>query len=107
MELGIASFAAITIIAYLVGLAWKTADVLPDKWIPIVCGSVGCILGIVACLLKVPDFPANDLINGAAVGIVSGFAATGINQVYKQLTKPVTNASSDIKTSDDMQQDDN
>jgi uncharacterized membrane protein HdeD (DUF308 family) len=87
MELGIASFAAITIIAYLAGYIWKTTDKLPDKWIPCVCGAVGCILGIVAFLIKIPDFPATDILNAAAVGIVSGFAATGINQIYKQFTK--------------------
>ena len=34
-----------------------------------------------------PEFPASDYLTAAAVGIVSGLAATGINQVYKQLTK--------------------
>ena len=58
---------------------------LDDKWIPCVCGVTGCILGIVAYLIKIPDFPANDVINAAAVGIVSGLAATGINQIGKQL----------------------
>lgn len=87
MELGIVSFAAIVVIAYLAGYIWKTADKLPDKWIPCVCGTIGCILGIVAYLIKVPDFPANDILNAAAVGIVSGFAATGINQISKQLSK--------------------
>lgn len=87
MEFGIASFAAITLVAYLIGFAWKTADPLPDKWIPVVCGAVGCVLGIIAYIIKVPDFPANDIITAAAVGIVSGFAATGINQIYKQFKK--------------------
>lgn len=87
MELGIASVAGITIIAYLAGYIWKTADKLPDKWIPCVCGSLGLILGVVAYLIKIPDFPANDIINAAAVGVVSGFAATGINQVTKQIKK--------------------
>ena len=85
MDLGIASVAAITVIAYLIGYIWKTADPLDDKWIPCVCGVAGCILGIVAYLIKIPDFPANDVINAAAVGIVSGLAATGINQIGKQL----------------------
>ena len=85
MDLGIASVAAITVIAYLIGYIWKTADPLDDKWIPCVCGVTGCILGIVAYLIKIPDFPANDVINAAAVGIVSGLAATGINQIGKQL----------------------
>ncbi len=87
MSFGIASFAAITIIAYLAGFAWKTADKLPDKWTPVICGSIGCILGIVAYLIKVPDFPAEDILNAAAVGIASGFAATGIHQIYKQFKK--------------------
>ena len=85
MDLGIASVAAITVIAYLIGFIWKTADPLDDKWIPCVCGVFGCILGIVAYLIKIPDFPADDVINAAAVGIVSGLAATGINQIGKQL----------------------
>lgn len=87
MELGIASVAAITVIASLIGGAWKNIERLNDKWIPTVCGSAGLILGVIAYLIKIPDFPANDIINAAAVGVVSGFAATGINQIYKQLTK--------------------
>ena len=50
------------------------------------CGSVGALLGI-AGLYLMPDFPATDIVNALAVGIVSGFAATGINQIYKQATK--------------------
>ena len=38
-------------------------------------------------LFMMPDFPATDYITALAVGIVSGLAATGINQVYKQLSK--------------------
>ena len=85
MTLGIASFAGITIIAYLIGFIWKTSDTLPDKWIPCICGTVGCILGVIAYFIKVPDFPASDAINAAAVGIISGLAATGANQIKKQL----------------------
>ena len=33
----------------------------------------------------IPDFPAYDPITAAAVGVVSGFAATGVHQVYKQI----------------------
>ncbi len=87
MDLGIAYFPALVIIAYLAGMAWKTSDVLKDKWIPVVCGTLGCILGIVAFLIKVPEFPADDIFTAAAIGIVSGFAATGINQITKQLKK--------------------
>ena len=54
---------------------------------PIICGAAGLILGVVAWAMGVPDFPAHDWLNAAAVGIVSGWAATGLNQSVKQLTK--------------------
>lgn len=86
MDFGIASVAAITVIAYLIGAACKASAKVPDTWIPVICGSVGALLGILG-LYAMPDFPAADIVNALAVGIVSGFAATGINQIYKQATK--------------------
>lgn len=83
-SLGITSVAAITAICYLFGLIAKASN-LDDKWIPIICGIGGLILGIVAKKIM-PDFPASDYITACAVGIVSGFAATGINQAFKQLS---------------------
>ena len=87
MEFGIASVAAITVIAYLIGTACKNVSVIEDKWIPVICGASGAVLGVVALIIGMPDFPANDIINALAIGIVSGFAATGINQIAKQLGK--------------------
>lgn len=84
-SLGIAGVAAITIICFLVGQIVKATN-LDNKWIPIICGGVGCVLGVAGMFLM-PDFPAGDYLTAAAVGIVSGLAATGINQVYKQLTE--------------------
>ncbi|MCR5012235.1 MAG: phage holin family protein, partial [Lachnospiraceae bacterium] len=45
----------------------------------------GAILGAVAFLIGMPDFPAADIITAIAVGIVSGLAATGVDQAIKQL----------------------
>lgn len=87
MGLGIASVAGITVLATLAGAFWKTADKLNDKWIPVVCGFVGLVLGIIGFYVGIKDFPADDVITAAAVGVVSGFAATGINQVFKQFKK--------------------
>lgn len=80
---GIASVASISIICYLIGLVVKTSG-LDNKWIPIICGVCGMILGILG-IVVIPDFPANDYITAAAVGVVSGLAATGADQVLKQL----------------------
>ena len=85
MDFGIASVAAVTVICYLVGQVVKTTG-LDNKYIPAICGVVGAILGPVALYLGVPDFPATDALTAVSVGIVSGLAATGINQVGKQLT---------------------
>lgn len=86
MSFGIASVAAITAICYLVGMGAKAISALDDKWIPIICGVSGCVLGLVAFFTGMPDFPATDILTAAAVGIVSGLAATGANQVTKQLS---------------------
>ena len=85
-NVGIASVAAITVICYLVGLIVKASG-LNDKYIPICCGVAGAALGVAGLYLGLPDFPASDPVTAVAVGIVSGLAATGANQVFKQLGK--------------------
>lgn len=79
----IATVGAITVIAYLVGMACKAIGKI-DKWIPVIVGIVGAILGIVG-MKTMPDFPAQDILNAVAVGIASGLASTGVNQIVKQL----------------------
>lgn len=83
---GFVPVAAIVVLAFLVGYAWKTAARLNDKWIPVVCGCVGLILGV-AGRTVIDGFPATDPITAAAIGVVSGLASTGAHQIYKQLSK--------------------
>lgn len=78
--------ASITAICYLVGDAVKSSG-LKDKWVPTIVGFTGLVLGVAAYLIGVDAFPANDVLTAAAVGVVSGLASTGANQVVKQLTK--------------------
>ena len=85
MDFGMASVAAITVIAYAVGLLVRAGS-LNNKWIPVICGAVGAVLGV-AGLYVMPDFPAQDVISACAVGIVSGLAATGVDQMVKQMGK--------------------
>lgn len=84
MEFGIASVAGITVICYLAAQAVKATN-LNNKWLPVICGVLGGILGVVG-LYWIPEYPAQDIITAIAVGIMSGLAATGVNQVYKQLS---------------------
>ena len=81
---GIVGVAAISVICYLIGKGAKVSPI-DDKYIPIICGVAGAILGVIAYIIHMPDYPAADIITAIAVGIVSGLAATGANQVYKQL----------------------
>lgn len=81
--MGIVGVAAITVICYLIGEIAKALP-LENKWIPVICGICGALLGV-AGIFVMPEFPAQDYITAAAVGIVSGLAATGADQVIKQL----------------------
>lgn len=81
--MGITSVAAITVLCYLVAACVKVTK-LNNKWLPVICGVSGAILGAVA-MRVMPEYPAGDIITAVAVGIVSGFAATGVDQAIKQL----------------------
>lgn len=54
-NIGIASVAAITVICYLAGLIAKALP-LDDRYIPIVCGVCGAVLGVAGLYLGLPDF---------------------------------------------------
>lgn len=79
----ISTVAAIVVLCYLVGEGVKLIPSVSNRLIPVVVGLCGGVLGIVG-MYVIPDFPANDVLNAAAVGIVSGLASTGVNQLYKQ-----------------------
>lgn len=78
---GITGVAVITALCYLLGEAVKLTR-LNNKAIPPLCGALGALLGV-AGLYLMPDFPASDLLTAAAVGAVSGLAATGSHEALK------------------------
>ena len=84
MDFGIVNVVAVTVVVYIVGLGIK-ATKLDNKWIPVICGGLGMLLGVAAMYLGVPDFPTTDVLTAAAVGGASGLAATGVNQTVKQM----------------------
>lgn len=75
---------AIIVICYLIGIGAKLIPRIKDDYIPVIVGVFGGILGVVG-LYVIPDFPANDILNAISVGIVSGLASTGVNQIYKKV----------------------
>lgn len=80
------AFPVIVVMCYLVGLICKTfGNGKLDKFIPVICGVVGAVLGVVI-FMTIPNFiPAENWAVAIAIGIVSGLSATGVNQIYKQL----------------------
>ena len=96
-SLGFATVMAITVLCFLAGLWAKNNRQIDDKNIPVICGVVGLVLGIVGLLIRMPDFPATDYITAAAVGVASGLAATGAHQVFKQRSPEPVNENIDYK----------
>jgi len=89
MNFGIANVTAITVICYLICEGVKTTK-LDTKFVPIIAGFFGAVLGLVGFLTHMPDFPAEDVLTALAVGIVSGLSATGVHEAAKVVKKDET-----------------
>lgn len=75
----------IVAICYFAGLCAK-AFKLTGRFIPLVTGSLGGLLGVVG-FFTMTDYPAKDLMTAVAIGIISGLASTGFNETIKNLLK--------------------
>ena len=71
------AFPAIVVMCYLAAAICKAiGNQTLDKFIPVIC----------VIFASIPNFiPAENWAVAVAIGIVSGFSATGINQIYKQI----------------------
>lgn len=85
MDIGIMTYPAIIVICWLIGYGVKQVPALDNKWIPVIVGIAGAVVGLAGYFTGV--VPAEDWLNAIVVGIVSGEASTGMHQVYKQLTQ--------------------
>ena len=73
---------AIAMICYTAAEAIKLTA-LDNKWLPTLCALLGGLIGAAAYHSGIPIIPAEDIITATAIGIASGFSATGVNQVLK------------------------
>ena len=76
---------AIVVISYMITETFKMF--INKKYLPIVAGISGGCLGVLSFVLQIDIMPANDIITALAIGIISGLAATGSNQIIKQIKK--------------------
>lgn len=75
---------SIVVITYMIGILAKAIVAIKDEWIPVIVGFAGGVLGIIG-MYVIPEFPAQDWMNALSIGVMSGLASTGVNQIYKQL----------------------
>ena len=74
---------AIVVISYMITETFKMF--MNNKYLPIVAGISGGMLGVISFVLQIDIMPATDIISALAIGIISGLAATGSNQILKRM----------------------
>lgn len=89
MDFKFAIFPAIAVLCYFIGLAVKTFGTSEklDKFIPIICGSSGMALGLIVYFTIPGYIPAENWLVAMCIGLTSGLASTGANQIYKQFSE--------------------
>lgn len=85
------SVVPITVVCYLIGIVIK-ATPLNNKYIPVIMGFLGAALGALLYFIAPEVAIADDVVTAVAVGIVSGLASTGANQIGKQLIPQYENS---------------
>ena len=80
-----ATFATIVALCYFIGIITKNIPIIKDNYIPLIVGISGAILGLIG-FYCIPDYPATDLLTAISVGVASGLASTGVNQLVRQTT---------------------
>lgn len=83
--LGFAPVPAIIVLCMLIGQGVKIfVNPIKNEAIPFICAISGLALSVIA-YFTIPAFiEAGNWMVAAAVGVVSGLAATGAHQLYKQ-----------------------
>lgn len=78
---------AITVLCLLGAQAYKVFLPTDNRHIPLLCGALGAVLGVVSFLCIPGYLPAENPLVAAALGAVSGWAATGVHQCKKQTNR--------------------
>ena len=55
--------------------------------LPIIAATIGAILGVIGFYAAPAIIPADNIFTALLIGVSSGLAATGTNQIFKQLGK--------------------
>lgn len=89
MDFGIVPSVAIVIITFFVGYCVKTwCPKIDNKNIPAICMITGLVVSVLVCYLVPGVIDVNNVVDAIVLGIVSGFAATGVNELITHVGKP-------------------
>lgn len=83
-SLGIVGIVSITIICYVVGSIVKLTP-LNNQVIPVVCMVSGGVLGVLGHFGGIEGLVSADLYMAIAQGAISGWAATGLNETFRNI----------------------
>ena len=75
----------LTVICYLITEVFKLF--VKKKYLPVISGITGAILGVIAYFITPTLIENTNILTSVSIGIVSGLAATGSNQIIKQIKK--------------------
>lgn len=80
--------ATIVVLCYLIAESYKLIfKKKHHKYIPIVVGLFGGMLSVLIFLIYKETFNTNNIFEVFAIGIISGLASTGTNQILKQILR--------------------
>lgn len=57
------------------------------RWLPFICAMIGIVMAITIYFVYPKGSMATNVIEAFATGALSGFAATGFNQLFKQFSR--------------------
>ena len=80
------AFLIIIIVCYFV-IAFLRKTSIPNEILPLLSGSLGLVLSILALYFVPSIVPETSVVSVCMYGFGSGLAATGSNQVFKQICK--------------------
>ncbi len=88
----------IVVICYVLITAIKSTKI-DSKWYPLISCGLGAVIAA-ACYFLLPEFIGAVSLTAAVIsGAVSGLAATGTNQVFKQLLDSAENGTLTVQSS--------
>lgn len=81
----------VAVVLYFVGMGLKSAEALPDKYIPLILGGIGVVLCAIWVLATCPLDSGQNIAMAVFTAIIQGILVAGlstyVNQIIKQSQK--------------------